>query len=122
MNQKELVCIVCPIGCRLIVEESSEGKLTISGNNCVRGVKYGLNEATNPTRVLPTTIKIKNGLLPRLPVRTTEAIPKDLIFKCMSELQKIEVEAPIKMNSVIVKNILDTGVDIIATRNMDVAQ
>lgn len=122
MNQKELVCIVCPVGCRLIVEKSSEGNLTVSGNNCVRGIKYGLNEATNPTRVLPTTIKIKNGLLSRLPVRTAEAIPKDLIFKCMSELQKIEVEAPIKMGSVIIKNILDTGVDIIATRNMDIAQ
>lgn len=119
MKTNELVCIVCPIGCRLTVETGEDGKLIFSGNNCKRGEEYALRETTNPTRTLPTTVKITGGILTRLPVRTAQAIPKKLIFECMKELRKIEVQAPIKMGDIIIKNILKTGVDVIASRSME---
>ena len=36
----------------------------------------------------------------------------------MDVIAKIEVQAPIKIGDVLIKNILDTGVDIVATRNI----
>ncbi len=117
----DLVCIVCPMGCRLTVQEDpTKAKgYAVEGNICKRGVDYAVKELTSPTRMLPTTVKISDGFISRLPVRTTDAIPKDLIFKAMDEINKVKVKAPVKCGSVIISNILGTGVDIIATRSME---
>lgn len=120
MEAKEMVCIVCPIGCQLTVTEdkTAEKGYKVEGNKCSRGAVYGVKELTNPTRVVTSTVKIKDGLLPRLPVKTDGDIPKHLINECMKELNAIEVQTPIKVGDVIIKNILDTGIDIIASRSM----
>lgn len=116
-----MVCIVCPIGCKMTIFEDASEKsgFKVMGNKCPRGVDYGVREMTNPTRPITTTVKIKNGLLNRLPVRTNKDIPKEMIFEVMKEISKIEISAPIKAKSVIVSNILGTGADIIASRSMD---
>jgi CxxC motif-containing protein len=122
MEKHNLICIVCPVGCRLtlVKDDTAEKGYVIEGNNCARGIKYGIDELTNPTRMIPTTVRIKNGLLNRLPVRTQSPVPKELIFECMKVINDVEVNAPVKLGDVIVENILDTGVNIIATRSMDV--
>ncbi len=119
-GSQDLVCIVCPIGCRLTItkDDSNENGYVVEGNVCKRGEAYAIKELTAPTRMIPTTVRIKEGFLPRLPVRTSAPVPKELIFQCMDEINKVAVEAPVKMGDVIVANILDTGVDIIATRSM----
>lgn len=121
MKEKEMVCIVCPTGCRITVAEDKTQKegFKVEGNKCMRGKFYGIKEMTNPTRMLPTTVVINNAFLNRLPVRTDKPVPKPMIFECMKVINSIEVDAPIKMGDVIIKNILDTGVDIIATRSME---
>lgn len=112
---KELVCIKCPMGCHLTVDVD---KKEVKGNTCKRGKSYGLSEVTNPVRVITTTVRVANGELPVLPVKTSEAIPKGLNLKAMDVLNSIEVMAPIKIGDVIVENILETGVNVIATRNV----
>jgi CxxC motif-containing protein len=107
------------MGCHLEIEELDNGEYKITGNQCKRGIIYAQKELTNPTRVLPTTVKIKNGPLRRLPVRTNGAIPKGKIFEAMDIINKVEVEAPIKMGDVVVANILNTGIDVIASRTME---
>jgi CxxC motif-containing protein len=121
MENKELVCIVCPRGCRLtlIPDETSQGGYKVIGNGCNRGIDYGIKELTNPTRVITSTVKIKGAIMRRLPVRTKGDIPKSKVFECMKLLNDIEVYAPIKVGDIIVKNILETGVDLIASRSMD---
>lgn len=121
MENKKLVCIVCPKGCRLtlIQDENCMGGYKVTGNGCNRGIDYGIKELTNPTRVLTSTVKIKGAIMKRLPVRTKGDIPKSLVFECMELLNHIEVYAPIKMGDIIIKNILDTGVDLIASKSMD---
>lgn len=114
----ELICIVCPVGCHLTVTETGEGEFSVVGNKCKRGETYGVKELTNPTRVLPTTVKIEGGILKRLPVKTKGAIPKDLIFEAMHVINKVSVKAPIKMGDVIIKDILHTGIDVVASRSM----
>ena len=121
MENKELVCIVCPKGCRitLIPDETLQDGYKVIGNGCNRGIGYGIKELTSPTRVLTSTVKIKGAIMKRLPVRTKGDIPKSKVFECMELLNDIEVYAPIKVGDVIVKNILGTGVDLTALKSMD---
>ncbi|RKD23594.1 CxxC motif-containing protein [Caminicella sporogenes DSM 14501] len=117
MDKKEMVCIVCPLGCRLTVTKNDD-EYTVTGNKCNRGKEYAIKEMTNPTRVLTTTVRIKDGLLNRIPVKTNKPVPKDKIFECMQIINSIEVQAPIKMGEIIIKDILGTGADIVASRSM----
>ena len=115
----ELTCIVCPMGCHLNVEQSEDG-FKVEGNTCKRGEKYAVQELTNPTRVITTTVKLENSYLQLLPVKTEDPIPKGMIFDIMEALDKIIVNAPVKVGDVIVENILDTGVNVISAKTMDV--
>ena len=115
---RELICIGCPMGCPLTVTVE-EGKVTaVSGNICRKGKEYAEAECLNPTRTLTTTVKIKNAMYPLLSVRTSKPIPKDQIEACLQYLHGITVEAPVTIGQVIVEDILQTGVDIIATKSM----
>ena len=115
----ELTCIVCPMGCHLNVEQLEEG-FKVEGNICKRGEKYAVQELTNPTRVITTTVKLENSYLQLLPVKTEDPIPKGMIFDIMEALDKVRVNAPVKVGDVIVENILDTGVNVISAKTMDV--
>lgn len=117
----ETICTVCPIGCHLVITKDyvNPDNYVVTGNKCKRGENYGILEATNPTRVITSTIKINNTYLKRLPVKTKGAIPKDMNFKCMELINSLEVDAPVKVGQVIVKDILGTGVDLVASRSME---
>ena len=112
----ELICIVCPKGCHLKVDETS---FAVSGNSCEKGAEYGANELHNPTRTLTSTVKLENGVLPRCPVRTSAPIPKGKMFDAMAVLEGVSLAAPVKIGQVAVKNLLGTGADVIVTRNID---
>lgn len=120
MSSRELVCIVCPLGCRLTVEidVSAQSGYKIYGNKCPRGHAYALKEMTAPTRMLPTTVKISGSHLSRLPVKTDAPIPKTLIFEAMTLINEVAVTAPIKIGDIVIENILGTGSNIVATRTM----
>ena len=113
---KELICISCPMGCHLSVDTE---KMTVTGNTCKRGETYGINEIKNPVRVVTTTVKIEGGTHAVLPVKTKSPIPRDLNFKCIEILNNITLKAPVKMGDIVVSNILDTGVDIVTSREME---
>lgn len=116
---KELVCIVCPLGCRMSVRFSAGGEvLGVDGNTCERGKAYAIAEATSPKRTLPTTVRIRGAFLNRLPVRTASAIPKELLLSSMEEIRRIEVSAPVSMGDVVMENVAGTGIALIASRSM----
>lgn len=112
---KELICISCPNGCHLKVDVENN---KVTGNTCPKGIEYGINEVTNPVRIITSTMKVENGELPVVPVKTNKPIPKDLNFKCMEEINKTKVKAPVKIGDVLIANVLGTGSDIVATRNV----
>lgn len=113
----ELVCINCPLGCHLTAIKNGN-EIKVTGNNCPRGEAYAINEMTCPMRTLTTTVRIKGSIHDSLPVITSGQIPKEKMFDVMKALKDVEVIAPIKVNDIIVKNICDLGVDIVASRNM----
>ncbi|MDD2434153.1 MAG: DUF1667 domain-containing protein [Bacilli bacterium] len=111
---KEIICVVCPKGCHILVDDS--GKM--SGYTCLRGKKYAEDELVCPKRTLTSTVKIVSSEMVRLPVATNGDIPKALLFEVMQDLAKVEVKAPIHLHDVIIKDVRGTGVDIIATRSI----
>lgn len=120
---KEMICIVCPMSCHINVTMNENGEITqVTGNNCPRGDIYVRKELTNPTRMLTSTVRIIGGIYDRLPVITSSDIPKDKMFDVMAELNKVVVTAPVQVNQVIIKNVCNLGVDIIASRSMDAKQ
>ena len=112
---RDLICIVCPRGCHLKVDK----EFNVTGNFCKRGDAYGKAEVTNPVRVITSTVKIDSLVISRLPVKTDKPIPKELIFDVMSEINKLNVKAPIKTKDVLIENVLNTGSNVIATRTID---
>jgi CxxC motif-containing protein len=114
----ELICIVCPNSCRLTVTEN-DGVLTVTGNECPRGEQHGKHEYSDPTRMLTTTVAVSGGTLPRLPVISREEIPKALLNRCLQELYRIELSAPVRCGDIVIRNICDTGVDVTASRSMN---
>lgn len=113
--KKNMICIVCPMGCHLTVDTET---LEVTGNTCPRGDKYGKEELTAPKRVITSTVRIKGGIHNRVSVKTNDAIPKELNFKCMELLKSVELQSPVKRGDVVLKNIFDTGVDVVVTRDM----
>jgi CxxC motif-containing protein len=112
-NLQELICITCPKGCVTTVWKEN-GEIKIEGKICKKGKEYIKQEYIEPKRVLTSTVVVEHSPIKRLPVRTREAIPKKKLFAAMNELSKIRIKPPLKMGEVIISNLLNTGVDVIA--------
>jgi len=116
------LCIGCPLGCRLEVDEDAAGDIVeIRGFACRKGKTFAENEHTDPRRMVTTTVTINGGRWARLPVHATEELPKDRMWDVINQLRNIEVDAPIELGDVIVKGILNSDVDIVASRDMPLA-
>lgn len=113
------ICIICPNSCRLEVEVGANGEIIVKGNQCKRGEEYGTNEFLSPKRTLITTMRIENGVLPVLPVRSNKELPKNKIFDAVEIVNKTVARAPIKMGDVIIRNLFGLDVDVIASRDME---
>ena len=116
MEVRELICIGCPLGCALQVKTEAGEIWEITGNTCRRGEDYARKEVTNPTRIVTTTVRVNGAALPVVSVKTKEDIPKGKIYDCIKELNRIEVEAPVRVGDVVAKDIAGTGVDVVATK------
>lgn len=114
---KELVCIVCPNGCTLHIEEDGKN-IKVSGQKCRKGLTFAQNEITNPMRTICSTVRTAFESVPVLPVKVSCEIPKDKIFEVMQEINRITVHDRIGTGDIIIKNVCGTNADIIATSNI----
>ena len=112
---KELICIVCPKGCHLQVDE--DGDFAVSGNGCARGADYGRAELTNPTRVVTSTVRVQGADCRRCPVKTNVPVPKGRIFDIMDRIAQVSLRAPVAVGQVVVRDICGTGADLVATQD-----
>ena len=113
-----LICINCPKGCHLTVEENA-GEIRVSGNSCPRGMTYAINEMTNPLRTLTTTVAVVSKNHSRLPVISSKPLPKGKLMDVMKELKGVEIKAPVHMGDVIIKDILGLNLDIVASKSIE---
>ncbi len=119
MEVKNLICINCPMGCALTVEMEGDEVISVSGNTCKRGDAYGRKEVTDPTRIVTSTVKVSGGKAMMVSVKTRQDIPKGKIAECVKALKDVQVQAPIRIGDVIVADVAGTGVDIVATKDIE---
>lgn len=120
MNKVNMICISCPMGCMMSLDVDDEKNIVnIEGNSCPRGLIYAKNEVKHPKRIVTSTIKVNSKITPRVSVKTKDAIPKDKIFKVMDEINKKVVKAPINIGDVLIKNVCNTKVDVVATSKVE---
>lgn len=118
-------CTTCPSECLLTVEVERDANgavvevCSVTGNNCPRGDKFAHQELTCPTRVLTTTVAVSGGDETLLPVRTAEAIPLALHAQAMNLIRSLVFNAPIRMGDVVLENLLDTNINLIASMDID---
>lgn len=115
-KERILTCIVCPKGCTLRVSFSQGGSIeNIEGYTCRRGITYATDECTHPRRTVTTTVRLSSGDV--LPVKSSAAVPRELVFDIMRVINSTTASGKVKIGDKIIENVLDTGVDIIATAN-----
>ncbi len=115
-------CIVCPTGCEIQVKKNESGETSFEGYACKRGLEYAQQEFYEPKRILTTTMRVQNGFLPLIPVRTDVAILKDKLGDALKEIAVKQITAPIKAGDILIENILDSGANIIASRDLSEIQ
>ena len=119
---RELTCIVCPLGCVAKVTIERGKVVSVCNVECPRGKKYAISEVTSPMRDFFTTVKIVGGTVPVLPVRTSAPVPKDRMMDCSRALARVVVRAPIRLGDVVVRDFLGLSVNVVSTRNVEVAR
>ena len=115
---REMICICCPMGCRLTVEKTADG-YSVTGNTCPRGAKYAHQEFINPMRTVTSSVFVSGGKLNMCSVKTANVIPKSMIPQALKAIRACRIEAPVAIGDVVIKDICSTGVDLVATRNVD---
>ncbi len=116
MEQRQLTCIGCPMGCPITVTMDKGAILSIEGFTCKRGETYARKEVTNPTRIVTSTVRVAGGEAPVVSVKTAQDIPKGEIFPCAEALRQVVVSAPVAIGDVVLRNVAGTGVDVVATK------
>ncbi len=117
-EEKEITCIVCPIGCKILVKVDGDQIRNIDRNKCKRGIDYVQNEALNPRRMLTTSVLVNGGKWPLVSVKSSQPIPKEKVFRVLKEMKKTKIKAPIKSGQKILKNVANTGIDLLATKTV----
>lgn len=118
MNTIELTCIGCPLGCPLTVTMEANEVLEVKGNTCPKGAIYAKKEVTNPTRIVTSTVRVIGGTCTMVNVKTASDIPKNKIFDCAEALKSVVLTAPVKIGDIVLENVVGTGVNIVAARNV----
>ncbi len=115
--EEKVICVTCPKGCTLTVTREGQTVLKVE-NGCKRGHEYARQELTDPRRMVATSVRIKNSLHPLLPVYTSAPFPKPRIPELLAILREVEINAPVSLDQTILTNVLETGIDIHASREM----
>ena len=120
-EKKDFVCIRCPLGCNITVETDGGEIKNIAGNTGPRGADYVTKELTDPRRIVTSLVRVQGGGLPVVSVKTASDIPKDKIADCIRALKAVELPAPVRMGDVVLEDVCGTGVNIVATANVEKA-
>jgi len=117
-EKKHFICVVCPIGCEIDIVHDGSKIISMEGNKCERSEEFVSQELIEPMRILTTTVRIQGSRWAVIPVRTDKSVPKRLFPSMMRQLRHIKVQTPVNMLDVVVRDVLGTGANIIATRTM----
>ena len=118
-EKRELICIGCPMGCPMTVTMENGTVALVEGFTCKRGEEYARREVVAPMRMLTTTLPVVGGDRPVVAVKTAGEVPKHLLLECARFLSGLKLSAPVRSGEVVAANILDTGVNVIALKDIN---
>ncbi len=118
MDENKITCIICPIGCKIFVKIDGKQIIVTEENICKKGIEYAKSEALEPRRMLTTSVLVKGGEWPLVSVKSTRPVPKDKLFPILRQIKKITINAPVASGQIIIKNVLNSDVDIVATKTI----
>ena len=118
-SEKEITCIICPIGCKILVRRDGPKLEVLRGYKCKKGIEYARNEVLDPRRMLTTSVLVRNGDWPLVSVKSSKPIPKEKVFSVLEEVKRVDIKAPVKSGQAILRNVADTDIDIIATKTVN---
>ena len=116
--KKDLICILCPLGCRVNVKIDGKTVRKVLGIKCKKGGEYAKQEIVSPVRVLTTTVKTGRSDAPLVPVRSDKPIPKEKLVPCMREIARHTVDGPVELGQIVIKKILGLEANIVACRSL----
>lgn len=123
MDNRELTCIGCPLGCQITVSFNDDGTVKdVVGNTCKRGDDYARKEVTNPTRIVTSIMRVENGDRVMVSCKTASDIPKTKIFDVMKDINSVKAVAPIAIGDILIENVADTGVNVVATKHVNIVK
>ena len=118
MENRDLICIGCPLGCPLTVTIENGEVTAVTGNTCPKGDAYAHKEVTNPTRIVTSSVVVEGGVAPMVSCKTAADIPKGKIFDVTNALKGVVAKAPVAIGDVLLADAAGTGVDIVAKKNV----
>jgi len=118
-EQRRFVCVTCPVGCDIEALVRDGMAVSISGARCKRGAEFVREELSAPKRMLTSSVRVRGGALPLVPVRSTAPLPKARLLEVATLLRTVVLDAPIEEHQVVCANVLDTGVDIVTSRALE---
>jgi CxxC motif-containing protein len=120
IEHQKLICVNCPMGCTLDVTIDGKTVVEVSGNTCKLGTEYAQAEISDPRRMVASTVKVRGGSHPLVPVYTAAPIPKPQIFDLLAQLREVELSAPVEVGQIVLRDVLGTGVNVLASRDLPV--
>jgi CxxC motif-containing protein len=93
----------------------------VQHNSCKRGIEYAQQEFYDPRRMVTATAVVSDGIVNRIPVRTREPIPVKYINELLQAIYALRLPAPLDIETPVIENFADTGIDVITTRNVQKA-
>lgn len=80
---------------------------------------YNLNEKDHNKDIFTSIVRVKGSDKYKVvPVRSSEEVDISLWVELSKVLGRIYLSIPVKVGNIICKNVLNTGVDIICTRDL----
>ncbi|MFW6120432.1 MAG: DUF1667 domain-containing protein [Petrotogales bacterium] len=117
-DKQEITCVICPLGCKILVTTDGNRVHATTGNKCKKGIEYAMHEAFDPRRMLTTSVLVEEGEWPLVSVKSSQPIPKEKIFDVLKKIKKTRVTAPVNPGQSIITNVANTGIDIVATKTV----
>jgi len=113
-----MTCVLCPVGCELVVGRDSEAGVQVQGYQCDKGVPFAIEEVLRPRRNLATSLPVRGTVAGLVSVRLSRTVPREMLFPILAEIARLRPEAPIRRGQVLIADVLGTGADVIATRSV----
>ncbi|MFA5844089.1 MAG: DUF1667 domain-containing protein [Coriobacteriia bacterium] len=115
-TERELVCIVCPTGCRLRVRVDGDA-IEVRGAACERGRDYARCECSTPVRSFTGTVRVRGGSLPLVAVRSDGMVHRDALLEVARAAGRVVAEAPVGAGDVVAEG-LPGGARLVATASV----